>query len=322
VISHLANAVPSIPGTALTSATTFVIQVDLVVATSMMPDGTTPATACEERSVIEGLDPDNAEPLSAALDITVPHSARVWNYWLGGKDNFPADRKFGDDLREVLPEIVEIAREARAFLGRAVRHLAGEVGIRQFLDIGTGLPTADNTHEVAQRLAPESRIVYVDNDPLVLVHARALLVSTPEGATAYVDADVHDPEKILKGAAEILDFNRPVALIMLGIMGNVADLDEAYAIMRRLVSVLPAGSYVVFKDGTYAVMGEERHEAVRRLIEDEGYPYHLRTPEQVARFLDGLELVEPGLVSTPLWRPDPGRPAVAIDDLCGVARKR
>jgi S-adenosyl methyltransferase len=272
--------------------------------------------------VNEGLDPDAAEPLSAALDTTVPHSARVWNYWLGGKDNFPADREFGDQTYELLPEIVEIARQARAFLGRAVGHLAGEVGIRQFLDIGTGLPTADNTHEVAQRLAPESRIVYVDNDPLVLVHARALLVSTREGATAYVDADVRDPEKILEGAAEVLDFDRPIALIMLGIMGNVADLDEAYAIVRRLVDALTPGSYLVFKDGTYAVMGEERYQAVQLHNKEAGFPYQLRRPEQVARFLDGLELVEPGLVSTPLWRPNPGHPAVAIDDLCGVGRKR
>lgn len=257
------------------------------------------------------------------VDITVPHSARVWNYWLGGKDHYPIDREFGDRLYELLPEIVQIAREARAFLGRAVGYLAGDVGIRQFLDIGTGLPTADNTHEVAQRTAPDSRIVYVDHDPLVLVHARALLVSTPEGATDYVDADVRDPAAILEAAAETLDFTQPVGLIMLGIMGNVADLDEAYAIVRRLRDALPSGSYLVFKDGTYAVMGEDRAEAVHGLHEHEKFPYHMRTPEQVARFLDGFELIEPGLVSTPLWRPDPGVAMlpVAIDDLCGVGRK-
>ncbi|WP_261565167.1 SAM-dependent methyltransferase [Frankia gtarii] len=256
------------------------------------------------------------------VDITVPHSARVWNYWLGGKDHYPVDREFGDRLYELLPEIVQLARQARAFLGRAVTYLAGEVGIRQFLDIGTGLPTADNTHEVAQRIVPDSRIVYVDHDPLVLAHARALLVGTPEGATNYVDADVREPKKILQAARETLDFTQPIGLIMLGIMGNVADLDEAYAIVRELCESLPSGSYLVFKDGTYAVMGEDRADAIHDLHEHESFPYHLRTPEQVARFLDGFELVEPGLVSTPLWRPGPSaEPPLAIDDLCGVGRK-
>jgi len=257
-----------------------------------------------------------------AVDVTVPHSARVWNYWLGGKDFYPIDREFGDHIYELLPEIVQLARQARAFLGRAVTYLAGDVGIRQFLDIGTGLPTADNTHEVAQRISPESRIVYVDHDPLVLVHARALLVGTPEGATNYVDADVREPERILQAARETLDFTQPIGLIMLGIMGNVADLDEAYGIVRELRGALPSGSYLVFKDGTYAVMGKDRADAIHKLNEDEKYPYHMRTPEQVARFLDGFELVEPGLVSTPLWRPAPSaEPLLPIDDLCGVGRK-
>jgi len=256
------------------------------------------------------------------IDTNVPHSARVWNYWLGGKDNYPVDREFGEQLRAVMPEIVVIAREARAFLGRAVTYLAGEVGIRQFLDIGTGLPTADNTHEVAQRIAPDSRIVYVDNDSLVLLHARALLVGSPTGATAYIDADVRQPDRILELAAATLDFSQPIALVMLGIMGNVADLDEAYGIVRTLVDALPAGSYLVFKDGTYAAMGEERAQTVHALNETEKYPYRMRTPEEIARFLDGLELVEPGFVSTPLWRPDPSKPLpAAIDDLCAVARK-
>jgi O-methyltransferase involved in polyketide biosynthesis len=257
------------------------------------------------------------------VDITVPHSARVWNYWLGGKDNYPIDREFGDQLYDLLPEIVQLAREARAFLGRAVSYLAGEVGIRQFLDIGTGLPTADNTHEVAQRLAPDSRVVYVDHDPLVLVHARALLVSAPEGATEYIDADVRDPERIVEAAARTLDFTQPIALIMLGIMGNVADLEEAYAIVRRLRGAVAPGSYLVFKDGTYNIMGEERADVIHSFNEHEKFPYHMRTPQQVGRFLDGFDLVEPGLVSTPLWRPGPGlaQPPAPIDDLCGVGRK-
>src|SRR5262245_13108701 len=175
------------------------------------------------------------------VDITVPHSARVWNYWLGGKDFYPVDREFGDHLYELLPEIVQIARQARAFLGRAVAYLADEVGIRHFLDIGTGLPTADNTHEVAQRIAPDSKVVYVDHAPLVLVHARALRVGTREGVTNYVDADVREPKKILTAAHETLDFTQPIGLIMMGIMGNVADLDEAYAIVRELTDALPSG---------------------------------------------------------------------------------
>jgi hypothetical protein len=244
----------------------------------------------------------------------------VWNYWLGGKDYFDADREFAEKIVEVYPEIVVLAREGRAFLGRAVRYLAGEVGIRQFLDVGTGLPTVDNTHEVAQRVAPDSRVVYVDNDPLVLAHARALLVGTREGVTAYVDADVHSPQEILAAAGETLDFRRPVGLTLMGIMGNVADLDEAYAIVGQLMAALPAGSYLALRDST-PVRDPARNKAVRELLEEHGFPYRPRSGEQIGRFFDGLQLVEPGPVSTPLWRPDLGHPAVAIDDLGGVARK-
>jgi hypothetical protein len=241
---------------------------------------------------------------------------------LGGKDNFPVDRAVGEQVREVYPEIIEIARASRAFLGRVVRFLTAEAGIRQFLDIGTGLPTADNTHEVAQRLAPESRIVYVDKDPLVLVHARALLVGTTEGATAYLDADVHDPEKILAGAAKTLDFTQPIALIMLGIMGNVADTDEAYGIVKRLVDAVPSGSYLVVNDGTSRTDEDAAaaNEAVRRR-QEAGDPYYIRTPEQIARFFDGLDLVEPGVVSTPLWRPAAGSHPPPLGTVGGVARK-
>src|SRR5882724_10813124 len=172
---------------------------------------------------------DRSVPLlqsSPEIDTTVSHSARIWDYWLGGKDNYPIDREVGDRIADMLPDIVTHARADRMFLGRAVRYLAGEAGIRQFLDIGTGLPTVDNTHEVAQRVAPESRIVYVDNDPLVLSYARALLTSTPEGTTRYIDADLHDPDKILAGAAGTLDFSQPVAVIMLGILGHIPDSDD------------------------------------------------------------------------------------------------
>jgi S-adenosyl methyltransferase len=254
------------------------------------------------------------------LDTSVPHSARIWNYWLGGKDNFAADREVGDQVREVYPDIVAVARASRAFLFRAVQYLAGEMGIRQFLDIGTGLPTADNTHEVAQRLAPTSCVVYVDNDPLVLVHARALLTSSAEGATDYIEADVHDPDKILHAAARTLDFNQPIALMMLGILGNVIDYDEARAIVRRLLDAVPSGSFLVVNDGTTSKARDE----ASQVGSDAGVTYIVRSPEQIAGFFDGTELVEPGVVSTPRWRPDlsVGADAAAeLDVFCGVGRK-
>jgi hypothetical protein len=266
--------------------------------------------------------PDPDSTYQPVIDTSVPHSARVWNYWLGGKDNYPADRAIGNQVRDLYPEIINIARESRAFLGRVVRFLAGEAGIRQFLDIGTGLPTADNTHEVAQRIAPDARIVYVDRDPLVLIHARALLTSTPEGATAFMDADVHDPDAILAAAAHLLDFTQPIALMMLGILGNVADTDEAHSIVARLLDAVPTGSYLIVNDGTVPTddTATAAREAGRRRSEA-GDPYYARTLEQFDRFLDGLELVEPGVVSTSLWRPDPGTNPTPVDSHCGVGRK-
>ena len=182
------------------------------------------------------------EPDAAAgtgIDTTVPHSARIWNYWLGGKDNYAVDREAGDQFSAIYPGIVDIARADRAFLGRVVRYLAGEAGMRQFLDIGTGLPTADNTHEVAQSVAPESRIVYVDNDPLVLTHARALLTSSPEGSTHYVDANMADPGKVLQEAGQWLDLTQPVALTFMGVLGHVTDDDEARAIVAGCSTAWP-----------------------------------------------------------------------------------
>jgi hypothetical protein len=262
---------------------------------------------------------DSGEYVSK-LDTNVPHSARIWNYWLGGKDNFAVDRQVGDQVREVFPAIVENARASRAFLRRAVRHLTAERGIRQFLDLGTGLPTADNTHEIAQSVAPESRVVYVDNDPLVLVHARALLTSSPEGVTDYVDADVRDTDTILRQARRVLDFDRPVALVMLGILSNVADYGEARSIVARLVDAVPSGSFVVVNDGTDT--SEEIAQGAR-VSGAGGHPYALRSPEQIARYFDGLELVEPGVVPTTRWRPDPGHDESSprLDGYCGVARK-
>jgi O-methyltransferase involved in polyketide biosynthesis len=250
----------------------------------------------------------------------VPHSARIWNYWLGGKDNYPVDREAGDDYRAIYPEIVEVARASRRFLTRAVRWLAGEAGVRQFLDIGTGLPTADNTHEVAQRVAPEARVVYVDNDPVVLAHARALLTSSPEGATAYVDADLRDPQRILELSAPTLDLDRPVGLMLLGVLGHIGDDDQARAIVKRLLDALPSGSYLTVCDGTN-VISEAGVEAQRLYNQSGAVPYRLRRPDQLAAFFDGLELVEPGVVSCTRWRPDGDRPPRATDAYGGVGRK-
>jgi len=240
---------------------------------------------------VPGGEPDGTN--GSAIDTTVPHSARIWNYWLGGKDNYEIDRVAGDEFVKVFPGIVDIARAGRAFLARAVIYLVLEAGIRQFLDVGTGLPTVDNTHELAQRAAPDSQIVYVDNDPLVLAHARALLTSTPEGSTDYVDADMRDPGAILARAAASLDLDQPVALMLIGVLGHIADDDEAQSIAQQ--------GY----DDTGAV------------------PYKLRSREQVAPFFDGLEFVEPGLVRCTRWRPDPSRFGTGPDvpSLAAVARK-
>ncbi|MEU5883493.1 SAM-dependent methyltransferase [Spirillospora sp. NPDC047279] len=263
-------------------------------------------------------------PKQPEIDASVPHSARIWNYWLGGKDFYPADQAMGDQIMKFFPEIVENARGNRYFLCRVVRHLVADVGIRQFLDIGTGLPTVDNTHEVAQRIAPESRIVYVDNDPLVLAHARALLTSTAEGATDYLDADVRDPEAILDAAAATLDFSRPVALMLVGVMQFVEDDAEADSILRRLMSALPSGSHLVLTHPTNAVRGERMDEAVRQWNEGGGSPrLSLRTVERVERFFDGLHVLEPGVVPTTLWRPEVPEleQPQPIDDFGALARK-
>ncbi len=261
--------------------------------------------------------------LRPKIDTTVPHSARIWNYWLGGKDNYPVDRKVGEQTIAVLPEIVDIARASRQFLVRVVRYLAADAGIRQFLDIGTGLPTVNNTHEVAQQVAPESRIVYVDNDPLVLVHARALLTSSPEGATDYIQADARDVDTILEGAAATLDFTRPVAITMLGILPFIGDDDEAEAILTPLLAAVPAGSYLAITHSTSEVTGERVIEAVRQWNEVALTPYRLRSPGQIAAFFEGLELIEPGVVSCPRWRPEPHNIGSAqdMDEFCALGRK-
>ncbi|GAA2141336.1 SAM-dependent methyltransferase [Actinomadura napierensis] len=262
-------------------------------------------------------------PGTPEIDTSVPQSARIWNYWLGGKDNYPVDRAAGDQFVAVYPQIVDVAKHSRGFLARAVRYLAGEAGIRQFLDVGTGLPTVDNTHEVAQRVAPRSHIVYVDNDPLVLAHARSLLTSAPEGATDYVDADLRDPGRIIAEASRTLDFDRPVALMLLNILGHVADHKEACAIVGRLMDALPAGSYLAVADGTDVITGEAFRGAIEMWNQASPAAYHLRTPEMIAGYFEGLELLEPGVVSVSRWRSEPGRfgGPPEVDEFCAVGRK-
>ena len=254
------------------------------------------------------------------IDVSIPHSARIWNYWLGGKDNFRVDREAGEEFLTLYPGQRDKARAVRYFLARAVRFLV-DAGVRQFLDVGTGLPTADNTHEVAQRLAPESRIVYVDNDPLVLAHARILLTSSPEGATHYIDADLHDPAAILAEAARTLDLDQPVALLLIGVLGHVEDDDEARSVVRRLMDGLPSGSYLVECDG--ADTSEAYIRALEHYRDSGGVPYNVRSHEQIASFFIGLDVVEPGVVPIPQWHPDPSPFAGPADvaELGGVGRK-
>ncbi|MGW7257305.1 SAM-dependent methyltransferase [Streptomyces sp. NPDC054834] len=267
---------------------------------------------------------DVAVSLRARINTDQPHTARIWNYWLGGKDNYEVDRAAGDQIRALHPGIGEYARADRLFLGRAVRHLAGDVGIRQFLDIGTGLPTADNTHEVAQRVAPESRIVYVDNDPLVLAHARALLTSTPEGRTDYLDEDLRNVDAIFEHAAKALDFSEPVALMLLGVVIFVGDDEDPYGLVRRLVDRLPAGSHLVLSHTVTSPAMPDVDEAVKFWNEHGTPKLTQRTPEDVARFFDGLDLLEPGVVSCSRWRPEHahGAEPEEVAMFGGVGRKR
>ncbi|MET9504401.1 SAM-dependent methyltransferase [Streptomyces sp. NPDC006259] len=265
-----------------------------------------------------------AQSLRDRINTSQPHTARIWNYWLGGKDNYEVDRAAGDQIRQLHPGIGEYARADRLFLGRAVRHLVHDVGIRQFLDIGTGLPTADNTHEVAQAAAPDARIVYVDNDPLVLAHARALLTSTPEGRTDYLDEDLRNVDAILEHAARTLDFSEPVALILLGVVIFVGDDEDPYGLVRRLVDRLPAGSHLVLSHTITSPAMPDVDEAVKFWNEHGTPKLTQRTPEDVVRFFDGLELLEPGVVSCSRWRPEGtgGAEPEEVAMFGGVARKQ
>jgi hypothetical protein len=267
-----------------------------------------------------GSSPEDRQESWSRLDTSVPHSARVWNYLLGGKDNFAADREVGDVILQMFPGIARLAQLQRRFLVHAVRYLAGEAGIRQFLDLGTGLPTADNTHEVAQAIAPASRIVYVDNDPMVLSHAQALLVSAPGGATSYIEADVRDPDTILDGAARTLDLSQPVALVMLGIMGQLPDSDKPHALVRRYLDALPPGSCLALSDGTDT--SPALNKAIGSYNQNSASSYHLRSPEQVAAFFDGLAPVPPGIVPASQWQRDGTASAEAGDvNICGIGFK-
>jgi O-methyltransferase involved in polyketide biosynthesis len=222
-----------------------------------------------------------------------------------------------------MPELVQSARANREFLGRVVRHLAGAAGIRQFLDIGTGLPTANNTHEVAQSVAPDSRIVYVDNDPMVLVHARALLTSTPQGATDYIDADARDPEKVLRAAADTLDYTRPVAVMLLGIVNFIVDDAEAHAVVSRLVDAVPSGSYLVISHPTLEVNGRAVQQSMRQWNESGATPITARSRDEISGFFAGLEVLEPGVVTCSAWRPDPEHPGITdkVSEFAAVGRK-
>ena len=262
------------------------------------------------------------------IDTTVPHPARMYDYWLGGKDNFAVDREAAEWSVAASAGGMHRARETvranRAFLGRAVRYLAGQAGIRQFLDIGTGLPAADNTHEVAQREAPQARIVYVDNDPVVLSHARALLTSTPEGATDYLDANLRDTGTILRQAAATLDFGQPLALMLLAVLQFIPDADDPYQIVARLLGAVPSGSYLVISHPTGDLRPGDATEFQNRYNQSGRARACLRSKAEVSRFFDGVALLDPGVVRADQWRPNiarTGRAASTNPLYCGVGKK-
>ncbi len=257
-----------------------------------------------------------------SFDTSVAHVARVYNYWLGGKDNFAADRAAAEQAMAAFPDIVHSARANRAFLRRAVAYLVGTAGIRQFLDIGTGIPSANNTHEVAQSILPESRIVYVDNDPVVLAHARALLTSTPDGATDYIDADLRDADQILAKAAKTLDFSQPVAIMLMAILQHLSDEHDPYAVVAQLMAAVPAGSYLALSHPAKDIHAAEMAEMANRLNQMMAEKVTFRTQSEVAPFFAGLELIEPGMTNVPQWRPGTAEEASSPAALWGgVARK-
>lgn len=253
------------------------------------------------------------------LDIAVAHPARRYNYWLGGKDNFAADRASGDEFERLLPGLRAGVRENRAVLRRAVRHLVADAGIRQFLDIGTGLPTADNTHEVAQSIAPSSRIVYVDNDPLVLSHARALLTSSAEGKTAYIQADLREPETILRSAAvrDTFDLSQPVAVMLVAVLHFIPGHGAAKPLVQQIMGAVPAGSFLVITHGTADFLPSDvaaAHEQMYKQGRSDIWP---RSKAEVEELFEGLRLLEPGIVANTKWRPDPDTPDLDLRVVAG-----
>jgi hypothetical protein len=248
------------------------------------------------------LPPEQEEQVD--FDTSVAHIARVYDYWLGGKDNFEADRLAGEEALEAYPDLVSSVRANRAFLARGVRFLAADAGIRQFLDIGTGIPSANNTHEVAQSVAPQSRVVYVDNDPIVLAHARALLVGRPEGTTDYLDADLRETEKILDHARGLLDFSQPVAVMLVAVLHLIGPEDHPYGIVSQLMDAVPPGSYLLLSHVASDIEPEKMAEMgkrLNRLLAQKGY---YRSQAEVTQFFTGLELLEPGVVPVQHWRQD------------------
>jgi len=256
------------------------------------------------------------------IDTSVAHIARVYDYWLGGKDNFTVDREVGEKVLAIHPETVLSVQANRKFLARTVRYLAATEGIRQFLDVGTGLPSANNTHEVAQAAIPQARVVYVDNDPIVLAHARALLTSRPEGATGYLDADIKDSDEILAGAARLLDFSQPVGVMLVAVLHMLRDAEGPQAIVDRLMSAVPAGSFLVISHLASDIERETMAEVGRRLNASMTQQVTMRTRAQVTVFFDALTLLDPGVVRTHEWRPDSAADAETPGVLwAGVARK-
>ncbi|MEW1547870.1 SAM-dependent methyltransferase [Streptomyces tsukubensis] len=256
------------------------------------------------------MDAQNTRVLPEQIDTGTPHSARVWNFWLGGRDNYAVDRALGARLGKSYPQIVDIARESRRFQTRAVRHVARKWGIRQFLDLGTGLPTADATHETAQDVDPGARIVYVDNDPIVLAHARALLVGHPDGVTTYVHADFGDAETVLAEVATALDRERPVAVMLLSTLGHITDDDRAAGLIRAYLGAFPPGSALILCD---TVETPETRAASEDYASGGAAPYVSRPAETLRSFGDGLELVDPGFGSISLWRPDTPPSGTPVD---------
>jgi hypothetical protein len=259
----------------------------------------------------------------ATFNTAVAHQARVYDYWLGGKDNYAADRDAAERAAAAYPGIRRGVRAQRAFLGNVVDHLARAQGIRQFLDIGTGIPTANNTHEVAHRVDPDARIVYVDNDPIVLAHARALLTGTRDGTTSYLDADLRNPEKILTGAAAILDFGKPVAVLLIGVLQLISDDDDPRGIVARLMQAVSPGSWLALFHPANDVLADQVAELLRQLNRNTATPGTLRSKPEILKFFDGLELQPPGLVQVHRWMP--GAEAPDMDDeipgYAGLARK-